>query len=307
MIQSALFSYRGVLLKISDLKEGDLIFTVSNSNLGAGHIAICHKSHNKPKNVLIIHATNSPRYFSVCATKINPSGILSRLNNHYNVVRCTNQTLVDDAMFILRTWMNYQIPFDSSKLKEMEKYENTRPMRSLALKLFELKEKFNQNDYASQLKLFHTHKNLPPFPLENENTGFFCSQSIFLAFQIAAYPQVPSTLALANNLVSPTIMLHSLLKDETLFCDMGKLDFDYDSDDALFKLNLEKEREAAKETAIMRKALLFQYCWSMPASMKAMIAGKAHSEADMVRTALCLRVPTLNYKRPVFRNIRFMG
>lgn len=273
-------------MKISELKEGDLIFTVrNNSDFSAGHVAVCHKSYGKAKSIRIIHATDSPRYFSVCATKINPSSILSQYNNHYKIVRCSNKALVDEAMFILRTWMSYQVPFDNLKLKAMEQYENARPTRCSELKLFELKEKFNQHDYVFQLQMFHNHKSLPPFPLKMENEGLFCSQAIFLAFQIAAYPHVPSALALDYNLISPTIMLISLLKGERLFMDMGKLNFEYNRDE-IFELNLEREREDAKKSAVMKRELLFQYCWKMPESMKAMITGKSHPEANMIRAAL---------------------
>src|ERR1700722_7780267 len=102
-----------MLINLNDLKVGDLIFTVSNKDgRFSGHVAVCYKIHSNPKHIRIIHATDCPQYFALCITKLNPTSRLAKHGNHYEVIRCRDQKLLNEAMNIFGSWLPFQVTFD---------------------------------------------------------------------------------------------------------------------------------------------------------------------------------------------------
>lgn len=243
---------------LKDLKMGDLIFTVSNKDgRYSGHVAVCYKTNQDPKQLKVIHATDCRYYFSLCITKLNPSSRLLEGNNHYEVIRCLDQKLLNEALNIFDTWLPFQIPFDKNKLKEMESFDHDNK-KTIETKLIELQSKFNQESYESELAQFHSRRQTIPF-FPGTQEGFFCSSAIVLPFQIAALPEnqdlafdyrdsIPKSLHIDYNLASPTTFMNSLLQKDSEFIRLGKLNIEYKLDQ-LDEDRLERERLSLKQDA----------------------------------------------------------
>lgn len=245
-------------INLNDLKRGDLIFTVSNKDgRYSGHVAVCYKENQDPKQLKSIHATDCRYYFSLCITKLNPSSRLLEGNNHYEVIRCLDQKLLNEALNIFEAWLPFQVPFDDNKRKEMEKYDHDEK-KSIESKLLELRSEFNQENYELELAQFHSRRQTIPF-FPNTQEGFFCSSAILLPFQIAALPEnqdlafdyrdsIPKSLQIDYRLVSPTTFMNSLLQESSKFIHLGKLHIEYKLDQ-LDEDRLERERLSLKQDA----------------------------------------------------------
>lgn len=277
-------------INLKDLKPGDLIFTVSNQDTrSSGHVAMIYKTHLKPRHIRIIHATDCPDYFSVCITKLNPTSKIEKYGNHYEVVRCVNQELLQVSLYLINLWVKFHPKFDNKKLEKMHDFDHKRS--SEADKISENNKIFNTEEYRNKIRNYFEARHFSPYLPENSE-GFFCSSLFILLFQLASINNdsilLYRELHLDCDYTSPSTLLNSLLSNENNFRRLGELKIHYERDkieDAMIVSEREVYKDRAKNTLVLFHQKLDQQL-ELPENLKFQITGISQIEADLVRKTI---------------------
>lgn len=218
-------------LVTSELKPADIIFWVNENNPDiSSHVAMVYKSDNDPKKIKIIHATNSPKYYKIAATRLKSLEELKSQKKIFRVFRIKDETL--SQKFLKNMSITFELNVKYSK------------------KLQDIMENFNSltSHYSMKTRLkiqnimFDDIKNNLNF-LDNTTiykNGTICSH-FFINSMIAAFLEsfeirndhnnsknsIPNSLKMDPFFTNSEIILYSLSKDKENFEDLGLLNHNY--------------------------------------------------------------------------------
>ena len=165
-------------MKISELKAGDIMFTMLNQKPPALHTQLYIGKAQFPETAL--HAVDGDKFSKLMATGLKPG-------NETLVYRCGRADLVSKAVQYGFRWTQYQTPYDQERKNLKEGYRNyiaatgkDSDIPQLMAQLFRERGKFRAIKYAAR------RSEILCYPNEDGNSrGLTCTMFGILCYQVA--------------------------------------------------------------------------------------------------------------------------
>ncbi len=180
-------------IKLNDVKIGDLVFSYIGKKgdwptllSPAGHVAICTEE-SQFVAALITHEVDGSVKKGTFTTVLQPSATSTDdyAGQQLRILRCTNQSLAQNAAALALCWNDFLLPFGSPGRTQATAFENhykDGAELQAALRLrFDQMGKYRAIKYAARRAGFLCY----PTDGEGDGVGLFCSQFVTICYQVA--------------------------------------------------------------------------------------------------------------------------